>query len=159
MARDVIVYTQRATPIAVNEIVAAMGARGMPVEWRYTLASERNQPVWTGGSVLPEGQPGLQVDVSHEAVEAWMLDEVLPAYAGVMSGAHRAAFMTARDAYQLSPAQQPPPGLDRILVMLVDSLAEIGDGVIFDIGAKRVFDLREYRARHAELLQRKAPGA
>jgi hypothetical protein len=159
MARDVVVYTQRATPVAVDEIVDAMRVRGVPVEWRYTLLSERNRPVWTAGSILPEGQSGPQVDVSHEAVEPWLRDEVLPAYADGMSDAHRAAFMNARDAYQLKPAQRPTAGIERLLVTLADSLAEIGDGVILDIGAKRFLDRREYRARHADLLRREAPGA
>jgi hypothetical protein len=158
MAHDVVVYTQRATPVTVDEIVGTMRARGVPVEWRYTLLSERNQPAWTAGSVLPEGQPGPQLDVSHEAVEPWMREEVLQAYAGVLSDAHRTAFMTARDAYQLTPVQRPTAELERILVMLADGLAEIGDGVILDIGAKRFFDSREYRARHAGLLRRVAPG-
>jgi hypothetical protein len=32
MAHDVVVYTQRATPVTVDEIVGTMRVRGVPVE-------------------------------------------------------------------------------------------------------------------------------
>ena len=55
MARDVVVYTQRVTPVVLDEIIAPCGREGFRSSGATRCSSERDRPAWTAGSVLLRG--------------------------------------------------------------------------------------------------------
>ena len=153
MSHPMIVYTQQASTISIEDILAQMRARGVPVEWHYRLLSERGHPDnWTAGYFLPEGRSQPQVTLAKEVVQAYLREEVLQAYADVLTESQRQALLTAQTRYQLASYQTPDAERERMLVHVVHILADLGDGLILDIDAEQFYDRHSYPARHARLL-------
>jgi hypothetical protein len=153
MSEDVAIYAQNASTISVDDLRAHMRARGLPVEWQYTLHSERDQPTnWTMGNIFPEGKQTPLISIFTEAVTPDIREEMLSAYADSMAESHRQALSTAKIKYQLDASGAPQGERQRLLVNLVDLLAERGDGLIHDIGSEQFYNRDEYRAQHFDLL-------
>lgn len=153
MSRDVFVYSQRAAPISVDEMLAQMRARGIPVEWNYQFLSEAGRPAdWTAGYLLPEGKTRPQVTITREPIEPFVREEILQAYADVLTETQRQALSTAQTRYQISVSHPSAMQSERMLVNLADILAETTDGMILKRDPEQFLNGQEYRFMYSQLL-------
>src|SRR5262245_1085865 len=154
MSRDVSVYTRRSDAIPVEDILAGMRARGAPLVQRPGPLTERpGTSEWRSRHFYPEGgtDPQGQIAVSTEIFKELFRRSILSSFSERVTPDQRAAIEAAQRAYDLSApssvAADDPR--ERVLAALVDTLAELGDGVIIDATTNRVYDRQAYRAAHA----------
>ncbi len=152
MSRDVNIYAKKEAIIPVDEILAQMRVRGIPVEWRTDTLVEfftkSNAPgIWTAGYFLPAGSTDTksQISISTKALEKGTAERLVSAYKDVITEPQREALLAARTLYQLSVGWVSNGQRERILVNLADVLADLGDGLILDTQTNRFYDRTQYR--------------
>jgi hypothetical protein len=154
MSRDINVYSPKDAAILPNEIVTQMAQRGVPIEWRFMLSSERKKPAqWTAGYIYARSEVDQQepLSLSRVAIKSRLRASTIQFYQAVMTEHYRAALEAAKVVYQISV----PLAVDeRLLVTLVDVLAEMSDGLILDTLPGRFYSLTEYRSAYAYILGR-----
>jgi hypothetical protein len=151
---ELMLYAGRETRTPVAEIVAAMRARGTPVDWHAELLPEDPDPQrWNAGYFTEGGQSTHRVTISNDPLEQWARDEALEAHADALSPSLRHRLEAARFSYRLTASDGSRTSL-RLLASLADTLAELTGAIILDLASDRFYEPDEYRAQHAALMAR-----
>ncbi len=158
MSRDVNVYARKEATIPIDEILAQMRARGIPVDWKTDpfvefFTGSHAPGAWTAGYFLPEGSTDTksQISISTKAIEKGTAERLVAAYKDVITEPQREALFAARTLYQLSAGWVSNEERERILVNLADVLADLGDGLILDTQTNRFYDRTQYRNQFISL--------
>jgi len=147
MSRDAAVYARESAVISADAIRARMSAQGLQVQWHGVAPPGATAENWERGYFLAAGEtdPRARVDVTVEALKDYLRQD---AASGVGDERYRAAILAARTLYRFSVTWSADTERERVLVNLIDVVAELGDGLVLDMLADRFYDLREYRAEH-----------
>jgi hypothetical protein len=146
MSRDVVVYAKRGEVVPLEDILARLRRLGTPASWQSMFGGSETEG-WSMGDLEPEPGPGGAITISTEPVDDPRRQSALKAYAATLSESLRQHLSEARVVYQLSVPFTREPRRDRLLANLVETLAELGDGVIVDTATNRVEDLDTFRSR------------
>lgn len=148
MSRDVTVYTRKG--VSLEALLAQLKALGTPLQWTSSFPAG-DAANWSEGDFHSPGasatEPGIALYV-EDLVDA-LRKSTVKAYQHLMTDAQQQAVVEARKAYRLSVPWSANPSLDRALVNLASSIAELGNGVIVDATTNRVFNAEEYRRQSA----------
>ena len=151
---EVFVYAQRADRVSIAEIVSAMRGRGVELKWHPELLPEDADPRrWNAGYFTESGRDLPRYEITSEKLEQWARDEALETHATVLSPALRGQVESAQFRYRLSIEQSAPEGL-RVLVNLVDAVADIAQGFVQDLTARRFYERDAYRVQHGRIPDR-----
>ena len=145
MSREVIVFNRREVPL--NILMDELAQRGSPGTWKAMLSSESESMTgWMAGYLYAADGSGTQVTISRETLDSPTLEETIKGYEDLLTEQRRQAFLTATTQYQLTlePTSVIPD--ERFLVNTVLSLAQLGDGLIYDISDDQFYEPDNYRA-------------
>jgi hypothetical protein len=156
MSRDILVYSEHDQPVALEDVLAGMRARQVPVEWKPDSFAERFQKPgsaagWVAGTLAPHGSedPADEVTLSHKELSDRARRRLLEDYGDAVTADQRERLARARRSYRISVGWSPGSERERVLVRLVDVLAEAAEGLILDLQDDRFYDDREqYTALH-----------
>lgn len=151
MPRDVFVYTRRESVVSMDEILAQMRARGLPLEWESQLLSGQEDPDdWLAADLRSGGDADATVSVSFEKVNDTLIKETLKGYADVLRERDRESLAEARARYRLVPGDTDES--EPLLVNLADVLARASGVLICDLGEDRFYSASEYESVHGDVL-------
>jgi hypothetical protein len=147
MSRDLAVYAVRADPVAIDDLLTEVAARGTPAVWR-SMFSRNDTARWSMG-YLARGKPDPRsaVTISHEAVDALMRENALTSYGSTLTAELRAHLEQSRHVYRLSVPNSPDPRRDALLVNVIAAIGELADGVVVEPGSGRVEALPAFLQR------------
>ncbi|OLE72178.1 MAG: hypothetical protein AUI36_01640 [Cyanobacteria bacterium 13_1_40CM_2_61_4] len=154
MGLEVNVYARRAEPISIDEIRDHMRKRGSPVTWKYAPLTEHLGPRrWLAGRFSSEAHPEAEVVIGREDLSVRAREEVADAHRTALSPTQRKALLAGESRYGLGSEGTPEHEANRLLVQLVDVIAEQSDGLIHDVGEEQFFDREAFRTRYAAQLR------
>jgi hypothetical protein len=155
MSRDILVYSEHDQPVTLQDLLAGMLARQVPVEWTPDTFAERLQKSgsaagWVAGTLAPQGSqdPADEITLSHKELSDRARRRLLDAYGDAVSSDQRERLARARRSYRISVGWSPRSERERVLVRLVDVLAEAAAGLILDLQDDRFYDREQYTALH-----------
>jgi hypothetical protein len=145
VSRDIYIYARKKETVSIDDILAEMQARGVPVVWRSGSAKKTGSTQWrtgdfrVGGAVIEaETRPWTQAIVKRALTD----------YRSVLSDANRDALSATRRGYTLSGSwSSAEDGSDRVLIHMADVIARLGEGIVVDTLNNRFYNLDELRAR------------
>ncbi|XXY13206.1 hypothetical protein WME88_33580 [Sorangium sp. So ce216] len=143
----------------IEDLVAEMRARGVPVEFRSSNVKAKKKPTkWTGGSFFEEGTGGSGTFVGVTAIEfnAYEKKQLASRAATVHDDSLREALLQANSYYSISLPFAPDPATRRLALTLADVISSWCDGPIYDSAADRYFHRTTFAAANEEL-ERAAP--
>lgn len=158
MSRDIIVYSHKVETIPLDDILAHMQARGVPVRWQpdpfVQFFTKKTPGTWRAGLIVPEGDvaPEDNITIAVDALTQRVKRRLVTAYAQALSDPQREALLGARTSYKLSVTWLPHPRRERVLAHLVDVLADLGNGLILDTEHNQFYDRTQYRSQWAAFL-------
>lgn len=145
MERSFIVFSNRKDRVTMGEILAAMAARGTPVEWQSMYGDETPEEAaaWKAGAFYPEGEKRdtTRIDASFQTAEDHFVvedfrKEIIDSLA---DDAQKAALASATGVYKLGvrvslvkPGTSFEAAFARTLLNLILFLAEGGQSLIGD---------------------------
>lgn len=145
MERTFIVFSNRKDRVPIDEIRAAMAARGTPVEWESMYDDETPEQAasWTAGAFYPAGEErdttkiraSFQTAEDHFVLEEYrkeLLDSLSkPEHKAALAGASTVYSFNVRDSL-LKPGASFDRAFGETLLNLLLFLAEDGQGLICD---------------------------
>ncbi|KAM3105622.1 hypothetical protein ACKFKH_21240 [Phormidesmis sp. 146-20] len=142
--------------IPMEQILLQMHARGLPVEWKYRLLSERNQSnSWTSGYFL-SSKAKLEINLSREELQPFMREEIVESYMDVLTEAQQDALVIAQSQYRFSGSNTQNQEYKQLRINLVDVVCDLGGGLILDTENSRFYNCQEYRVHYAHLLNQQS---
>jgi len=151
VSRDITVYARKKETVSIDEILLAVRARQLPVEWRSGSARKSAPTAWRTGDFRVEGR---SIETYTRPLTKRHVRDASTAYDAVLSESQREALKAAQRAYMLSASgSSGDDALDRALLHVADVIAELADGIIVDTQANRFYNLTEFRSRFPHLAQ------
>jgi hypothetical protein len=155
MSRDVLVYSEHYQAVGLQDVLAGMQARQVPVEWAPDTFAERfhkpgSAAGWVAGTLMPYGSqdPADEITLSHKVLSDRARRRLLDAYGDAVTSDQRERLARARRSYRISVGWLPRSERERVLVHLADVLAEAAEGLILDLQDDRFYDREQYAALH-----------
>ncbi len=157
MSRDINIYSPKETIVSLDDIVAQMRIRKVPVEWQEDplaaiLNKSKTPGAWVAGTFIPEGHRDSQIVISTKPLDAKVGQRLVKAYDDVLTESQRDAAQAAKTLYQISVRWTPDKERERVLVHLVDVVAGLSDGVILDTLTNQFYLRAQYQTLNAGFL-------
>ena len=143
MSRDIVVYAKRAEAITSEALLAALRAADHDVVWTPAFSRQPHRLMGTL-DVAGTADAANTVSLSGETVAAEDAVELAESLSpvGVLA---REGLLATRMQYLLSVSWDPSPACLHILADVIDELARVGDGVIYDAQKSCLVSRSEYR--------------
>ena len=137
MSRELVIYAQRESVPAFDDIVGALLTLGATVEWRH-LATPRGDAAWRRVAVATAGGGGITASTNS------LTDDERRYLSGITeAGKHHRALKASRRQYFLSEVQPGNGAAAGVLESLAQVIAERTDGIVHEPSTDRYLAPRE----------------
>jgi len=161
VSRDIDIFASRASIIPQEEILSALRARGISVQWRtdpFVAAFSRRtrKRPWRASQLVLEGDEGSEstIDITNQPFDGESLSSLKETYSVEINQKALKALEDARVRYQVSAGWTSNRSRERLLINAADALSELGDGVILDNTTNRFYERAAFRSQHLAYFQK-----